>query len=171
MRFYCLTSSAWDDFSTSQEALVTYDTPDALMNREPFSQMVASPVVEHPCMPLTKILSSGSFYHALDPCWDISSRLPVRLAREIAAPHDVGIFDGRFIWNEYIVRTLLDFREKLDSGERRDFDRCQFIVRRRLCSSNFFLTNDGFRYLLSRGMWVYLRWPYPLRQSVGHPWL
>lgn len=43
--------------------------------------------------------------------------------------HDIANFDERFIWNEYIVRSLLDFRDRLDSQERDDLDRCQFIVR------------------------------------------
>ncbi|KAI6047496.1 SacI homology domain-containing protein [Pisolithus marmoratus] len=128
VQFFCLTSSAWDDFSSSQETLVTYDTVDTLMNREAFPQTPSPPVFEHPCMPLTKILSSGSFYYALDPSWDISSRLPVRLTRGDSSQYDVGVFDDRFIWNEYVVQSLLDFREKLDPGERQDLDRCQFII-------------------------------------------
>ncbi|KAI6035067.1 DNase I-like protein [Pisolithus orientalis] len=128
VQFFCLTSSAWDDFSSSQETLATYDAVDTLMNRETFPPTPSPPVFEHPCMPLTKILSSGSFYYALDPCWDISSRLSVRLTRGDSSQHDVGIFDDRFIWNEYVVKSLLDFREKLDPGERQDLDRCQFII-------------------------------------------
>ena len=42
--------------------------------------------------------------------------------------HDISSFDERFIWNEYIVRSLLDFRDRLDPQERDDLDRCQFIV-------------------------------------------
>lgn len=41
---------------------------------------------------------------------------------------DLGAFDERFVWNEYIVRSLLDFRERLDAQEREEIDRCQFIV-------------------------------------------
>ncbi|KAG6335115.1 hypothetical protein ID866_3984 [Astraeus odoratus] len=100
VRFYCLTSSAWDDFSTSQESLVTYEGVDVAMNREPFPSTASPPILEH----------------------------PLRLARGPSAAHDVGVFDDRFIWNEYVVRSLLDFREKLDLGERQDLDRCQFIV-------------------------------------------
>lgn len=80
-------------------------------------------------MPLTKILSSGSFYYALDPTWDLSSRLSIRLARDRTSVHDIGIFDERFVWNEYIVRSLLNFRERLDPLEREELDKCQFIVR------------------------------------------
>ncbi|KIK93453.1 hypothetical protein PAXRUDRAFT_145071 [Paxillus rubicundulus Ve08.2h10] len=129
VRFYCLTSSAWDDFSASQDSLVNPDSMDPMMSRESYSQNVnPNAVFEHPCMPLTKILSSGSFYYAMDPPWDLSSRLSVRLSRDNLIPYDVGIFDERFVWNEYIVRSLLDFREKLDPPERQDLDRCQFIV-------------------------------------------
>ena len=37
-------------------------------------------------------------------------------------------YDGRFVWNEYIVQSLLDLRSKLDPNERDEMDRCQFIV-------------------------------------------
>lgn len=130
--FYCITSNIWDDFSASQDTLLSPDNADALMTRDHYSQSTPPPVFEHPCMPLTKILSSGSFYYALDPTWDLSSRLSVRLARDRTSAHDIGIFDERFVWNEYIVRSLLNFRERLDSLEREELDKCQFIVR--LCS-------------------------------------
>ncbi|KAG2154990.1 phosphoinositide polyphosphatase [Suillus bovinus] len=128
--FYCLTSHSWDDFSASQDTLLNPENADALMTREQqqHSQSTTPPVFEHPCMPLTKILSSGSFYYALDPAWDLSSRLPVRLARDRSNAHDIGIFDERFIWNEYIVRSLLHFRERLDPLEREELDKCQFII-------------------------------------------
>src|SRR6202044_1713116 len=90
-------------------------------------------VFEHPCLPLTKILSSGSFYYALEPHWDLSTRLAARLGARadagVSGKKDLGAFDERFVWNEYIVRSLLDFRERLDIHERHDLDRCQFIVR------------------------------------------
>ena len=82
-------------------------------------------------MPLTKILSSGSFYYAIETQWDLSSRLSVRLARAANTSKDELVFDERFVWNEYIIRSLLDFRERLDGHEREDLDRCQFIVRTR----------------------------------------
>lgn len=97
--------------------------------RDAYQQTIPPPpVFEHPCAALKKILSSGSFYYARSPHWDISSRLAERLSRD-AGVADVGAFDDRFVWNEYIVRSLLDFRERLDMQEREDLDRCQFIVR------------------------------------------
>ena len=130
VRFYCLTSSSWDDFSSSQDSLVNADNMDPMSSRDAYLQTLNSNgVFEHPCMPLTKILSSGSFYYSLDPPWDLSTRFAVRLSRDGHDQHDIGIFDERFVWNEYIVRSLLDFREQLDPHERQDLDRCQFIVR------------------------------------------
>ena len=103
------------------------DNIDSALYRDNYSSPGA-PVFEHPCLPLTKILSSGSFYYALEPQWDLSSRLSARLSRDRSASYDPGMFDERFVWNEYIVRSLLDFRERLEPQEREDLDRCQFIV-------------------------------------------
>lgn len=123
--FYSITSATWDDPLLNESTL----GPEAIDTafRENYK---SSPVFEHPCMPLTKIMSSGTFYYALEPTWDLSSRLAVRLARDAASSRDIGIFDERFVWNEYILRSLLDFRERLDFYEREELDRCQFLVRR-----------------------------------------
>lgn len=140
--FYSLTSSTWDGLAPAADILPSPDTVDFMMRTNgsasdyhgsptsgPSSQV---PVFEHPCAPLTKILSSGSFYYALEPHWDLSTRLGARLgaAGRVGVKKDVGTFDKRFVWNEYIVRSLLDFRERLDAQERGEMDRCQFIVSR-----------------------------------------
>ncbi len=125
--FYSLTSSAWDDLSLSGDMpspdISDYSSRDSYTQTTPSSQ-----VFEHPCMPLTKILSSGSFYYTVDSQWDLSSRLSQRLARDPTLSRDPGSFDERFVWNEYIARSLLEFRERLDPQEREDLDRCHFIV-------------------------------------------
>lgn len=127
--FYSLSSATWDDASGTTDAAPSPDNIDASMARDNYAQSTAAaPGLEHPCMPLTKILSSGSFYYALESHWDLSSRLTVGLAHERSKSKDAGSFDERFVWNEYIVRSLLDFRDRLDVQEREDLDRCQFIV-------------------------------------------
>ncbi|RDB20113.1 Inositol-1,4,5-trisphosphate 5-phosphatase 1 [Hypsizygus marmoreus] len=126
--FYSLTSSTWDDLSAVNELLVGPDANDAPLIRDYAQSTATPPGFEHPCLPLTRILSSGSFYYALGSPWDLSSRLVVRLTRDAKFMGDVGTFDERFVWNEYIVRSLLDFRERLDFHEREDLDACQFII-------------------------------------------
>ncbi|KAG5652667.1 hypothetical protein H0H81_004159 [Sphagnurus paluster] len=126
--FYSLTSSIWDDLSAANEVLIGADGVEGSTNKDIYAQTsIPAPVFEHPCAPLTKIMSSGSFYYALESSWDLSSRLAVRLTRD-SSLIDVGAYDERFVWNEYIVRSLLDFRERLDPHEREDLDRCQFII-------------------------------------------
>jgi len=121
--FYSLTSGTWDELPAVDDSFGSPDTTESTYTQN-------APVFEHPCLPLTKILSSGSFYYAVDSDWDISSRLAVRLSRDT----DPTFFkenlshDERFVWNEFILRSLLDFRERLDMNEKQDFDRCNFLV-------------------------------------------
>ena len=128
--FFCLTSSAWDDLSltgdTGFSAPGYGDQADMYM-REHTASGTATPAPEHPCAPLRKIISAGTFYYASEPQWDISSRLQRRLARN--EPWDAATYDDRFVWNEFIVKSLLDFRDRLDAQERDELDQCQFIVR------------------------------------------
>lgn len=135
--FYSLTSSMWDDLAAAADTLPSPSfagsgsEPELMSYRENTtnSSPIPPPVFEHPCVPLTKILSSGSFYYASgNHHWDLSTRLQERLARDEWSRREVGLFDERFVWNEYIVRSLLDFRDRLDERERDDFDRCQFVV-------------------------------------------
>ncbi|CCM05549.1 uncharacterized protein FIBRA_07776 [Fibroporia radiculosa] len=131
--FYSLSSSVWDDLSGTGEITPSPgygDQADSVM-RDPYTSSSASnSLFEHPCAPLTKIISAGTFYYALEPHWDLSSRLSVRLARRRPAgtTFDIGEYDERFVWNDYIVRSLLDFRERLDAQEREDLDRCHYII-------------------------------------------
>ncbi|CAE6395108.1 unnamed protein product [Rhizoctonia solani] len=130
--FFSLNSNTYDDLSLASNAptsptIGAYETNDSY-DRDPFGQQTQTtqPVYEHPCAALSKIMSSGTFYYASDGKWDISSRLQVRTKRQ--TQHDHSIFDPRFIWNEYIVGSLMDFRSRLDPSERDELDTCHFII-------------------------------------------
>ncbi|KAM5535531.1 hypothetical protein V8D89_010868 [Ganoderma adspersum] len=127
--FFCLTSSTWDDLTLAADPLTSaggYSEPADTYMRDYTSSGTTTPAPEHPCAALRKIISGGTFYYAMEPQWDISSRLQRRLARN--EPWDASTYDDRFVWNEFIVRNLLDFRERLDPRERAELDQCQFIV-------------------------------------------
>ncbi|KAG8985219.1 inositol polyphosphate 5-phosphatase, partial [Tulasnella sp. 427] len=134
--FYCLNSARFDGpYDESPATPSNFDAVDSIMSREQqaynsFAASSQTSIYEHPCAPLKKILSSGTFYYAPYPYWDLSSRLSERLKRQKngISVHDMATFDPRFIWNEYIARSLLDFRERLSSEERKEFDRCQFLI-------------------------------------------
>lgn len=167
--FYSLTSATWDDISATTESLIG---PDAVGSsvRDNYAQTTMAPqVFEHPCLPLTKILSSGSFYYAIESHWDLSSRLATRLSRDPASARDVAKFDERFIWNEYIIRSLLDFRERLDEVEREDLDRCQFIVCKVLLASKLKINHITIRSWPSKVMLVFSPWPCPPHRRMEHP--
>ncbi|KAI0335627.1 inositol polyphosphate phosphatase [Cubamyces sp. BRFM 1775] len=125
--FYCLTSSLWDDLSLNSDSLATttFGDQNDMYMRDYNASGSATPAPEHPCQPLRKLISTGTFYYASDQ-WDISSRLQRRITR--TEPWDLSTFDDRFVWNEYIIKSLLDFRERLDPSERAEMDQCQFIV-------------------------------------------
>ena len=130
--FFCLNSSAWDELGNGQEAQTAGYYSDqindpALRDQYAYNAQQTQ-ILEHPCSPLMKILSSGTFYYAPAPQWDISSRLSLRISKERRAESDTIAYNGQFVWNEYIVQCLLDLRSKLDPREREDMDRCQFIV-------------------------------------------
>ncbi|KAI0082404.1 inositol polyphosphate phosphatase [Panus rudis PR-1116 ss-1] len=130
--FFCLTSSSWDDLSGAYDPSTspTYpDSTDAIL-RDAYSQpnSSSSSLLEHPCSPLSKIISAGTFYYPLEPYWDLSTRMWKRIQRDGRTRPNFGAYDDRFVWNEYIVRSLLDFRDHLDPEEREDFDHCQFVV-------------------------------------------
>lgn len=130
--FYSLTVSTWDDLAAIADALPSPQSMDDMLRRDVYQAAPAAPLFEHPCTQITKILSTGSFFYAIpghqQTHWDLSTRLSARLTRDKSSSIDVGIFDSRFVWNEYIVKGLLDFRERLDITERSIFDHAQFIV-------------------------------------------
>ncbi|KAL5636707.1 hypothetical protein ACGC1H_000616 [Rhizoctonia solani] len=130
--FFSLNSSTYDDLSLASNAptsptIGAYELNE-LNDRDAYGQQMqtAQPVYEHPCAALSKIMSSGTFYYASDGKWDISTRLQARTKRQ--AQHDHSVYDSRFIWNEYIVGSLMDFRSRLDPSERDDLDTCHFII-------------------------------------------
>ncbi|RPD80946.1 inositol polyphosphate phosphatase [Lentinus tigrinus ALCF2SS1-7] len=127
VNFYCLTSPLWDDLALAGDPLATPsygDTSDVYMREH--GSGTTTPAPEHPCQSLRKIISAGTFYYAMEPQWDISSRLQRRLSR--SEPWDAASYDDRFVWNEFIAKSLLDFRARLDAHERAELDQCQFIV-------------------------------------------
>lgn len=80
---------------------------------------------EHPTAGIKKILSNGHFYYSSH--FDISSRLQVRVARG-DAKGSTASYDGRFLWNSFMIDALLGFRDDLTPDDRIAFDSQNFLV-------------------------------------------
>lgn len=103
------------------------DSADSIM-KDYTTQQLQTPLYDHPCSAVSKIFTAGTFYYAPAPVWDISSRLAQRIRKKAEFGDPLASFDDRFVWNEYIVKSLLEFRDRLDVQEKGELDRCQFIV-------------------------------------------
>ena len=104
-------------------------------------------ILEHPASALRKILSNGHFYFSSPSSaatgtaaggvpFDVSTRLEERLLRSIASastgdasatPENVA-YDPRFVWNGFLLESLLTFRTNLSLTERSAFDGSGFIT-------------------------------------------
>ncbi|KAN0064942.1 Inositol-1,4,5-trisphosphate 5-phosphatase 1 [Thecaphora frezii] len=129
--FYCVNRSTWDETLISDSTAVGLDPYDSI---GPGSDgAVTQPsVYEHPCTSLKKLLGTGTFYYAKDGAFDISTRLDQRIQSAIrsrlAARHDISQYDGRFVWNNYMIEPLIDFRERLEPADRARLDSECFLL-------------------------------------------
>ncbi|KAI7900605.1 SacI homology domain-containing protein [Cokeromyces recurvatus] len=113
--FYSLSSSRYDDFIDP--------TPNWEDDWDQPSNSGSSGNVLHPCAQLQKLFSIGSFYFT--PDFDLTRTVQ---ARTSVASMGVHSFDGHFLWNQFLISGLLDFRAKLDRKKQIDLDRGGFLV-------------------------------------------
>ncbi|KAL4214955.1 DNase I-like protein [Rhizopus microsporus] len=108
--FYSLSSGRYDDFMDFSYNN-GYDSDDFDNN------------VQHPCAQLQKLLSVGNFYFT--PDFDLTKTVQ---ARTSVASSGVYSFDQHFLWNQFMISGLLEFRSKLDRKKQMDLDRGGFLI-------------------------------------------
>jgi len=130
--FFGVNTALYDDLAAAEGALLSpvhLDSADSMMKEYSYSQSQAQPpIYEHPASAIMNLFTSGTFYYAPVPVWDISSRFAERIRKNKEFGDPFASFDERFVWNEFVVKSLLDFREGLDAFERENLDKCQFIA-------------------------------------------
>ncbi|KAI9272507.1 SacI homology domain-containing protein [Sporodiniella umbellata] len=117
--FYSLSSARYDDFMEFSDS---YDSDDTENN------------VQHPCIQLQKLFSTGNFYFTLD--FDLTKTVQASLepsteecsTRTSVASSGVYSFDQHFLWNQFMISGLLEFRSKLERRKQMDLDRGGFLV-------------------------------------------
>lgn len=80
--------------------------------------------MEHPCVDLNQILSSGTFYYSVD--FDLTNRLQDRFSEESA--FDVDSLDEDYLWNSYMIDPLIKFRARLEANERKALDASRILT-------------------------------------------
>ncbi|CBQ72962.1 related to phosphatidylinositol phosphate phosphatase [Sporisorium reilianum SRZ2] len=128
--FFCVNRSTWDDTLISEAPGSQPETYDSYGPGHEGAVTQPS-VYEHPCTSLKKLLSTGTFYFAQGGTFDLSTRLDKRLAdaaRFQKSEHDISQYDGRFVWNNYMIEPLISFRERLDRADRVRVDQGCFLL-------------------------------------------
>ena len=80
---------------------------------------------EHPFHALKKLLNTGNFYYSVD--FDLTRRLQDRIENNNHTV-DIASLDEGLLWNSYMIRPLLQFRERLTNHERKALDRSQLLT-------------------------------------------
>ena len=93
----------------------------------------------HPCLALSKVLGSGTFYYSVD--FDLTNRLQNRwdkfLAYSILADvirsskesaFEAHSLDESFLWNSYMIDPLIQFRSRLASFDRELLDASHILT-------------------------------------------
>lgn len=140
--FFCVNRPTWDGLdvpdlhnplgqSGSSGSLDPYDSILPSDRASVANATAASS--EHPCASLKRLLSMGSFYYAADGAFDISTRLDRRIGPTGSMAtgksiHDLSQYDGRFVWNTFMIHPLMDFRNRLEPFEKERLDSQGFFL-------------------------------------------
>ncbi|KAF2854632.1 hypothetical protein T440DRAFT_464773 [Plenodomus tracheiphilus IPT5] len=116
--FYCLTSTSYDSLLNDEVNPYPTDTIDDEGYEMGFGGRKEQSPLEHPCLALKKILSSGTFYYSAD--FDLTRRLQDRTSD--AATVSIDSLDAGFLWNSYMIQPLVDFRSRLAPKEKEALD-------------------------------------------------
>ncbi|OAC97711.1 hypothetical protein MUCCIDRAFT_116692, partial [Mucor lusitanicus CBS 277.49] len=111
--FYSLSSNNYDDFVDPASWDDDWDQPSNNNGN----------IIQHPCAQLQKLFSVGSFYFT--PDFDLTKTVQARTSKASLGVHS---FDEHFLWNQFLISGLLDFRSKLDRKKQMDLDRGGFLV-------------------------------------------
>ncbi|KAL6709684.1 Inositol-1,4,5-trisphosphate 5-phosphatase 1 [Coniothyrium glycines] len=122
--FYCLTSSSYDTLLNDEVNPYPTDTIDDEGYEMGFGGRKEQSPLEHPCLALKKILSSGTFYYSSD--FDVTRRLQSRTTD--GATVSIDSLDAGFLWNSYMIQPLVDFRSRLAPREKEALDKSGILT-------------------------------------------
>ncbi|OZJ05244.1 hypothetical protein BZG36_02309 [Bifiguratus adelaidae] len=113
--FHSLTNSVYDALDTGFR--------DPINDTGSGDELDANAAIKHPCASLQKLFTSKSFYFS--PDFDLTRTVQDRASHPNQILHN---FDDHFLWNSFMIRDLLQFRDKLSASDQNDLDRGGFLV-------------------------------------------
>ncbi|KAF1984647.1 hypothetical protein K402DRAFT_455789 [Aulographum hederae CBS 113979] len=123
--FHCLNSSSYDHVLNDEINPYPTDTLGDDGFEYGHGQGRQQSVLEHPCLAIKKLLSSGTFYYSAD--FDVTRRLQDRLAED-APTIALDSLESGLLWNSYMIQPLVDFRSRLSSREKSALDASKILT-------------------------------------------
>ncbi|KAK8244636.1 SacI homology domain-containing protein [Phyllosticta capitalensis] len=124
VNFYCLNRGDYDEILYDEINPYPTDAVDEEGFDTNYYGKRGDNVMEHPCMALKKLLSSGTFYYSSD--FDVTKRLQDRSTESTTVALDS--LDAGFLWNSYMIQPLVDFRSRLSQSEKTALDSSGFLT-------------------------------------------
>ncbi|KAF2090828.1 hypothetical protein K490DRAFT_62155 [Saccharata proteae CBS 121410] len=122
--FHCLNRADYDHVLYDEINPYPTDTVDEEGFESGYRSGRSENIVEHPCMSLKKLLSSGTFYYSAD--FDLTRRLQDRSYDASTVALDS--LDAGFLWNSYMIQPLVDFRSRLSQSEKDALDSSRILT-------------------------------------------
>ncbi|KAJ5232799.1 hypothetical protein N7468_005755 [Penicillium chermesinum] len=115
--FYCLNRIDY-------EYGLDYETSGHFAADERPGQESREVLTDHPFLALKKLLGDGSFYYSLD--FNLTDRLQDRADK--SAAFDIDSLDQDMLWNSYMIKPLLNFRQGLPPSEKAKLDASRLLT-------------------------------------------
>ncbi|AMD20742.1 HDL002Cp [Eremothecium sinecaudum] len=108
VNFYCLDTPIYDQWFTH----ISEQNQERLLN-------------EHPCAPLKKLFSDGTFYYSRD--FDITNVMQER-GLNFRLENVIENQDHKYIWNINLISEIVQFRQRITPAELALFDGGEFLT-------------------------------------------
>lgn len=121
VEFYSLTNDVWDFLDLNSNGYPHNET------EETQSANYTPRIPQHPCWELRKFLTDGSFFYSSD--FDLTSTLQNRGVNINGKERlSVDNFHTDYMWNNFMMEGIIQFRNNLSEREKKILDYCHFLT-------------------------------------------
>ncbi|KAF2759416.1 hypothetical protein EJ05DRAFT_531518 [Pseudovirgaria hyperparasitica] len=124
VEFHCLNRTDYDRILSDDINPYPTESLDDEVYDHGYGRGRGEALMEHPCVTLKKLLSSGTFYYSAD--FDLTRRVQERSTDTAAVALDS--LDAGFLWNSYMIQPLVNFRSRLSPKEKIALDGSKLLT-------------------------------------------